>query len=130
MSIDAALFSFVTAQASVSTLIGTRFYPGRSPQTPTYPLAVYHRVSSTRTDSLSGDSGLADPRFQISAQSPNYATARSVAEALRAVLSGYQGLMGAIDVRASAAMGDMDIYYDDIGVWQSSFDVFLTHQEN
>lgn len=130
MSLDADLFSFVTAQTAVSALIGTRLYPGHAPQNPTYPLATYHRVSGTRVSSLGGDSGLADPRFQFSAQSPSYATARSVAEAMRAALSGYQGLMGATDVRASAASSDIDIYYDDIGVWQSSFDVFLTHQEN
>ena len=130
MSIDAALFSHVTADAGVAAAIGTRFYPVRAPQNATYPLALYHRVSGNRTDSLSGDSGLADPRFQISAMAATYAAAASAREALRQALSGYQGLMGAFVVTASVAVNEIDLFYDDVGLHQCSFDVFLTHQEN
>jgi len=127
--IDEALVTHVATVAAVTALIGSRFYPGAAPQNATLPHAIYHRVSSERAGSLLGSSGLADPRFQISALASTYGVARAVAEELRKAISGYQGLMGSLGVAASVATNDIDIYYDDVRIWQSSFDVFLTHQE-
>lgn len=129
MTIDEALVAFFASQSGVTALIGTRLYPMVAPQNPTYPHAIYQRISSVRTGSLAGDSGLVDPRFQISAKAQSYAAARNTCIALRDAISGYQGLMGALPVSASVAESENDLYYDDIGVFQSSFDVFLTHQE-
>lgn len=129
MSLEAAIFSYGTSVAGVSSLIGTRLYPNRAPQKATYPLAVYHRVSGSRVGNLGGDSGLADPRFQFSALATSFADAVAVRDALRAAFSGYRGLMGAIAVTASVSVGEFDLYYDDVELHQCSFDVFLTHQE-
>ncbi len=128
--LEAALSTHVTTTSAVTALISTRFYPaGDVPQNPTYPLATYHRVSGTRTANLGGASGLADPRYQISAVDTTYLGARGVLEELRKAVSGYQGLMGSLEVKASVAIDGPDIPYDDVRLKQSSFDVFLTHQE-
>lgn len=129
MSFEAAVFSFVTADAGVIARISTRLYPVKAPQNPTYPLAVYQRIGGSRVGHLGGDSELVDPRFQFSVLAPTFAAAAAARDALVAALSGYQGLMGAYVVTASVAVNEVDLYYDDVELHQCSFDVFLTYQE-
>lgn len=73
-----------------STLAGSRVYPVRQPQTPTYDLIVYQRISGAPQYTHGGDSGLEDPRFQFTLWSKTYAGVQALAAQFRALFSGYK----------------------------------------
>lgn len=49
MTLRITVFTRCTNHAGMEALIGTRCYPDRIPEAPTFPLVVYHRVSTDDT---------------------------------------------------------------------------------
>ncbi len=85
-TIEAALTAALTGDATVSGLIGTRFFPVGARQGTTYPYVTYQRISTEGAAFLDGDANLEWPRFQIDVWSPKALEALTVAEAIRAFL--------------------------------------------
>jgi hypothetical protein len=92
-SIEAALTAAVTGDATVSGLIGTRFFLTGSAQAKTYPYVTYQRISTAGADYLDGDANLEWPRFQIDVWAKDASDGKSgalialeVAEAIRSFL--------------------------------------------
>lgn len=63
--IEEGLYRFLTGNADVSALIGTRAYEDALPPSPKMPAVVYFGVTSTPIDSLDGENGLKTRRFQF-----------------------------------------------------------------
>ena len=59
MTIDRALREYVLADATVSNLIGDRWYPVKLPQRTAFPAVTYLRIDTPRVSSHQGPSGLA-----------------------------------------------------------------------
>lgn len=92
-AIEAALTAAVTGDATVSALIGTRFFLTGSAQAKTYPYVTYQRISTAGAVYLDGDANLEWPRFQIDVWAKDASDGKSgalialeIAEALRAFL--------------------------------------------
>ncbi len=130
MNIEEALYSHLTNDAGVSALVGNRVYPLMAPQDAALPHLVYQRISSPRLRSHGGPSGLAHPRFQITATAGSYSAARSLANAVRASLDGFRGTMGGgVSVGASFLDNEADGYQDVADTYTVRLDVILWHQE-
>lgn len=131
MTVEEALYTHLTDDAGVAALVSARVYPLVAPQDVARPYLVYQRISTPRVRSHSGPSGLAHPRFQITAVASTYGSARSLANAVRAALDGYSGAMGDAPGVQTAGFLDNEAenYLDDIPAYVVRMDFILWHAE-
>jgi hypothetical protein len=89
MSLDTTLYGILAADEGIAALAGTRISPVFD-ETPgeTRDRLVYQQIAGSREYSCDGQ-GLARGRYQITAWSATHAGAGALAEAVRALLSGY-----------------------------------------
>lgn len=102
--LEEGLYSYLTATAGITALVGTRVYAFRIPQHMTLPCLTVQRISTARTHThdSSGATGLARTRVQFDAWAADYSTAKSISDALRAALNGKKGtLSGAYTIQAA-----------------------------
>lgn len=76
----------VAGEATVSGLLGTRFFLFGSRQGVAPPYATYQRISTAGANYLDGDANLEWPRFQIDVWAKTGLEASDIAEAIRAFL--------------------------------------------
>lgn len=142
MSIEAALYAHLTANAGVAALVGSRVYPmGSVPQGAAFPRITYQRISSVHEHHQGGVAGLAHPRLQVDcwAQGASgYAAVKALAEAVRMALDGRRGAMGAgdaaVDVRSVILEGQSDGWEPPtdssaVGVHRVRMDFIIWHAE-
>lgn len=128
MSIETELRDKLLADGTVSGLVGTRIYPVVLPQGVTYPAIAYSRVSGERLHHLGGASGRGLPRISFSMWGRTYTEAYSVADAVRHVLDGFNGLLTTI--KASVLIeNEMDDYDDTVQKHRVNQDYFANHRE-
>jgi hypothetical protein len=99
--IEDGLETYLKAQPTVSAIVGTRVYPIRKPKVKSKlnPYIVYRREDTDRVFSLTGFSGLTEATIQIGCWADTYGAAKRLADAVRLVVDGYAGLMGAYTVQ-------------------------------
>lgn len=134
ITIEEGLYHFLTNNAGLVALVGTRVYPNRLPQSGTLPALTYQRIDSPRiaTHDTAGASGTARPRFQFDCWGATYATCKAVSDALRAALNGYRGTMGAADpVTVQSALIQDETYddFEDAGMGRMATDYIIWHLE-
>lgn len=54
MSLESDMYTSLTTHAGLSALISTRLYPDVAPQNATRPYVVYQRISTRKTQAISG----------------------------------------------------------------------------
>lgn len=94
MTIESALYSYLSNKASITALVSTRIYPEVGPNDAGYPFITYITVTGDQQHDMSGASGLTNVRMQIDAWADIIADRVSVSEALRNALDGFTGNMG------------------------------------
>lgn len=132
MIIEEALFFHLTVDPDVSALVGTRVYPLVAPQDADLPLLVYQRISTPRVRSHSGPSGLAYPRFQITARATSVSQLRDLANKVRIALDGFKGVMGGgsgVNVGASFQENERDVYGETTKEYSVQMDFTIWHRE-
>jgi hypothetical protein len=102
---ETGLYTFLS---SIGSSAGNRVYPRRLKQGATLPALVYFKVSGGISYHSSGGSGLKTPRYQINCWGNTELEAKTLAEELKAVLSGYRGLMGTETVTAAFIEDEQD----------------------
>lgn len=70
---------------------GSRVYPVRLPQASPMPAIVVTTISNIPVYSDDGESGLSSGRVQVDCWGDTYSSAKTVARAVKASLSAYQG---------------------------------------
>lgn len=93
MSIESLLFTSLTGNSGLRSLISARLYPDVLPQGATLPAVVYQRISTPRQHTFGAGCPVAvsRPRLQYACWAATPAAALAVCEALRSALqaSGY-----------------------------------------
>ena len=126
--IEEAIRDILVADSAVKA-ITTRCYPGTIPQAPTYPFALYMKVTGARDHHLRGASGLATPRFQIEAWAETYAAAKALANAIKNALDDYSGTVGAVNVRSILILSERDFYEEAVKAHRIIMDFSVRHIE-
>jgi hypothetical protein len=85
-TIEAALVAALTAETTVSALVGSRVLPVGGGQNKVYPYVTYQRISTQGAAYLDGPSNLDWPRFQIDVWGTTALSALTAAEAIRTFL--------------------------------------------
>ena len=129
MIIEQALITYLLADAGLSLLIGDRLHDDVLPQSPTLPAVVWQRISTPRFHSHSGPSGLAFPRFQFACWSTTRLEAIRTANALRACMDGFSGIISGVDVGAVFAEDEIDSYDPETGLRRVLLDLKIYHKE-
>jgi hypothetical protein len=90
MDIEYALVAHLAADPVVGPLVVAggkrRIYPLQPPSPATLPLITFQRISTPRVRDFGGDTGLVDPRIQITSWAGSYEEATALAVAVHAAL--------------------------------------------
>ena len=92
--IEADLFTYLTAQASITTLVSTRIYPDAAPQGAILPLIIYSKQSTDRQVTLKRSVGVCTARVQLDAFGATRTVCENILEQIRLRADGFQGNWG------------------------------------
>ena len=107
------LASYLLASTALAALVGTRINWVRSPQGTISPRIVLYRISGVRDMTLnSGPTGFVASRVQCDCIGTSYSSAKSVARAVEARLSGYSGTRGTVRFEGAFLVGERDDFFD------------------
>lgn len=110
---EEALVGYLLAGSSLATLVGTRIHWVRSPQGEASPRIVLYRVAGLRDMTLNnGPTGFVTSRVQVDCIGITYQSAKSVARAVEARLSGYSGVRNMIRFEGAFLIGERDDFFD------------------
>ena len=126
--IESAIRSILITDDTVKA-ITTRCYPVTIPQSPTYPLILYTKITGMRDHTLRGASGHAHPRFQIEAWAETYTEAKTLADAIRNALDDYSGTVLGTVIGSCLIDSEQDVYESEIEVYRVLQDYFIWHEE-
>ena len=139
MAIGADVRTYLLTKSAVTTVVGTRIYPGFVPQKiSTYPLVVYSVVSSIAKDLLTGGAGWAETRIQLDVYATTAVARDSLVEILRDELQGFpttsSKTMGSSTVTAVVYLNSLDLYEppqdnSDTGLFRNSTDYWFRHSQ-
>lgn len=129
---EAGLYSFLTVTASgVIALVGNKVYPLRAPDTlPSPPYITYQKITGRRDTTHDGNSGLANPQFQINCWSTTYLSAKTLALEVVKALNGYKGAMGGTARVASFVNNELDMFDPKTKLYSSIVEVIFWHSED
>lgn len=128
-SAEDAIFALLSQDEGVSAIVGARIYPLITPEEGAYPALSYFRVDGPREHALEGPAGFAHPRIQVDAWANDYATAKTLTEAVIAALDGYRGAVAGVSVSAIIALGDHDLYEPRTKTFHRAADFEVMHSE-
>lgn len=128
------LRTYLLAQSAISDVVSTRIYPVWLPQNVTYPCITISRVSESHGHNLDSASGYAISRYQIDCWATSYATAYTLADAVRGELSGFAGTMGSTTVDSVVLENESDLHEPPSdggsrGMYHIACDYIICHQE-
>ncbi len=88
---EAQLIAILLADTGVSTLVGTRIWPGRRQQGGALPAIILNRISGAPIYTNDGETGLERARIQIDCWAKTYPEAKNTARAVQTAISAFAG---------------------------------------
>ena len=110
---EESLIALLLASTGVSDLVSARVNWNRIAPPAAPPYVILRRISGVRDYKLSGATGLVESRVQVDCYGSTYASAKAVARAVEAVLSGYRGTQGATTFDGIFLSAERDLIDDD-----------------
>lgn len=135
-TVEEALTARLKTFPGLSALVGTRVYPVKLPQSPTYPAVSYQRTGRTQHHAMGADANVREARFQVSGWDPSYATAKGVATQMRLALDRWRGTQSnGVVIQDTLIENEMEL--DDEGIVTATtkggthalLDIVVFHEE-
>lgn len=114
-TIEQAIYSLLSADPTVSGLVGNRITPVLVPQDSAMPAVTYAEVAGVRENTMDGPAGLVRSRWQFNCWGISYADGRSVSDAVRQVLDGYSGSGAGVTIQSIMTIGENNISANPAG---------------
>lgn len=108
--IEAAIVTYLLADAQIAALAGERVDHDATPQGEADPRITVMRVDTQRSDVLEGPTGLAHARVQIDCWAGTKVAAKQLADRVRIRLNGFAGNMAGVTVRGCTLENERDSY--------------------
>lgn len=89
--ISEAIYSILSNDAEVDTLVSTRIYPNLLPESATLSALTYQELTAFRQYVMTGPIGMVRFRFQINCWASTYTNADELSIEVRKALDGYSG---------------------------------------
>lgn len=109
---EEALRECLLAATAVSALVGKSVHWVQSPQGTPSPRIVLYRISGIRNMRMDGPTGLVASRVQIDCLGRSYESAKTVARAVEARLSGYSGTFSGVVFQGCFLIAERDDHED------------------
>lgn len=129
---EEALRSVMLEAADIAALVATRVHWVRSPQGSASPRIVLYRISGLRDMTMRGPSGLVASRVQVDCIGTSYGSAKAVARAVEARLSGFSGWSSGIRFDGCFLIGERDDFEDadtPDKLFRTSLDFNIWHKD-
>lgn len=120
MTMEASLFSYLSTNAGITAIIGTRVYPGIIPQSGVQPCIVYNKQSRTRQQLFCGTDGLLSTRLEIDCYADSYIKSVALANAVTAALQDFSGNMAGTEVPRIFLENEIDLSDIEPGLYRQS----------
>lgn len=130
MELEKVLFDFLTGDAVLGGLIGTRLFPDLIPQDAALPAVAYQRISSPRGLAHDGPTGFVAARMQFTVTGDTKTSVAGVVRALRHRLHGFRGWMGPVQVWRSLMANEVDGYGFDAEEFTRRVDFEINYKES
>jgi len=125
---EAALIAKLLATAGITALVGQRISWSRRPQGEALPAIVLHRIDGAPDYHLTGASGIVESRVQVDCWGASYGSAKAVARAVEAAVSGQRFTQGAIRFDAILILDERDSTFDETTpLFRTSLDLGVFH---
>lgn len=98
--IEEGLYSYLSSQGGIVSLVGTRIFPGMVPIGEYPPAITYQNVSENRQDKYCGVGNTVRSDFIINSFDKSALKSRQIADAVKAALKDFSGMMGSEKVIA------------------------------
>jgi hypothetical protein len=133
---EEALIAYLLANSGVRALVGTppasqRMHWTQAPQGVAKPYATLTKVTGLRDTTLDGPSGFQEARVQIDCYGLTFASAKGLARAVEAVLSGLTVTTGGIEFQGCFLDAERDGYEADAApdkLFRTSLDFIIFHK--
>lgn len=109
MNVGAAIY----ARLNASTAAGSRIYPLMLPQNPTYPAVTFQQISAIATHAMGQDGPITRIRMQVNSWGSTYATARSLAGEVEALLKRFRGTAAGIVILDVLLDNELETFESD-----------------
>lgn len=124
------LYTYLAAQAGITSICSTRIYPLILPQKPTYPAITYSEDDSNYTESFTGQTDHVQSIYQIDSWATTYAGATSLGNAVSAALKNTSGSFGGITIqRCTVLSGPVSVYEDSVEAYRQTYIFSIWHNE-
>lgn len=134
--LEEAIVSYLSGYSGLTSLVSTRVYPMRAPQSVTVPYVLVQRISTPRmlTQDMSGATGtLAHPRIQIEGWAETYLAAKAITDQVRAAMNGKTGSIGsgahALTIGAALIDDEQPEFEPEVNLYRSRCDFIVWHEE-
>jgi hypothetical protein len=133
---EEALIAYLLANSGVRVLVGTppasqRMHWTQAPQGVAKPYATLTKVTGLRDTTLQGPSGFQEARVQIDCYGLTFSSAKGLARAVEAVLSGLTVTTGGIEFQGCFLDAERDGYEADAApdkLFRTSLDFIIFHK--
>ena len=126
MEIGKAIYSILSNDSDVSTLVETRIFPNVAPQTTEFPFIIYDVTGVQPNDTKDGPSTLDTNDVMISCYSETYSEASDLAKKIRIAMDRItESEYATIKIQSSQFQSYNDIFDDtsgDSGIYRKALD--------
>ena len=131
--LEEGLFTYLSTYAGLVSLISTRVYPFRVPQSATMPCMTYQRVDTPRVlthDTSGTGSDLAHPRFQFDTWAATYSSAKAINDQIRAALNGKKSTIATgVSINAAMVSDEHPSFEPETNLYRCSSDYIIWHND-
>lgn len=117
MSLETKLYTLLSGAGAVTAIASTRIYPLVAPQDADAPYITYQRIATPREYSHQGYSNLENPLLQIDCWSSDYATGKTLSEAVISAMRGSTTFHVSEDRPRESYEDDMFRFSIDFDIW-------------
>jgi len=125
-----ALYSILSGDSDVSSLVSSRIYPHQLPQAPTYPAITYKLVSlGERPHAMGSDPSVVQDRYQVDAWAESYSAMVDLDDKIMSALSRYSGTAAGVTIQGIFHVNRVDLFEDDVRVYHRAIDFEIWWEE-
>lgn len=131
-ALEQALFTYLSDDPGIASLVGDRIYPVRLPEGCVLPAVAWQRISARRLythDSFDDTAAFVQARVQFSCWATTALEAIRIGEALLLALSGYGGDMAGELIGSSMADLELDDYEPQHKLYRRIVDFLIAYEE-
>ena len=132
MNAEKVVYALLSADAGVTAIVSTRIYPSDLPQQIAVPAIVYRHVDTVDRPTIHGDGGsqLVQTRISVIAIANDYATVKSINEAVKDAMRYRFGSIAGVQVATiTRDIAGPDLFDPDLERHEQGVDYLVVHND-